>query len=118
ILPGTSPMEEAHCDVAFPQLSHRNHVRYSKAVMPPTQPAEWEILLRLTAILMDRGAGADIAALDDELVAEDVGRMAGSQAPAVLKAVQHLRGPDRLLDLALRGGPYGDMFGMKPGGLN
>lgn len=118
ILPGTSPMEEAHYDVAFPQLSHRNHARYSKAVLPPSQPAEWEILLRLTAILMGRGAGADIAALDEELVAEDVGRIAGPQAPAVLKAVQHLRGPDRLLDLALRGGPYGDMFGMKPGGLN
>lgn len=118
ILPGTSPLEEAHYDVAFPQLAHRNYARYSKPVLPATQPAEWEILLRLTAILMGRGATADIATLDAELVAEEVGRMAGPQAPAVLKAVESLRGPDRLLDLALRGGPYGDMFGLKPGGLN
>lgn len=118
ILPGSSPLEEAHYDVAFPQLSHRNYARYSQPVVPATQPAEWQILLRLVAILMGRGAGADIVALDDEFVAEDVGRMAGLQAPAVLKAVENLRGPDRLLDLALRGGPYGDMFGMKPGGLN
>ncbi|WP_119422327.1 molybdopterin-dependent oxidoreductase [Desertibaculum subflavum] len=118
ILPGTSPLEEAHYDVAFPQLAHRNYARYSKPVVPATQPAEWEILLRLTAILAGGGAKADIGALDDEFVAEDVGRMAGPQAPAVLKAVEALRGPDRLLDLALRGGPYGDMFGMKPGGLN
>jgi len=28
------------------------------------------------------------------------------------------KGPDRLLDLALRSGPHGDLFGLKPRGLN
>jgi anaerobic selenocysteine-containing dehydrogenase len=31
--------------------------------------------------------------------------------------VAGLRGPERLLDLALRGGPHGDRFGLKPEGL-
>jgi anaerobic selenocysteine-containing dehydrogenase len=29
-----------------------------------------------------------------------------------------LSGPDRILDIELRSGPYGDRFGRKPGGLN
>ena len=28
-----------------------------------------------------------------------------------MKAVAHRKGPDRLLDLGLRAGPYGDNFG-------
>src|ERR1043165_1666190 len=44
ILPGLLPFEESHYDVAFPQLSYRNHARYSSPVLPPPpgRPAEWE----------------------------------------------------------------------------
>jgi anaerobic selenocysteine-containing dehydrogenase len=119
ILPGLSPLEDPHYDVAFPQLSCRNHARYSAPVLPRPEgrPAEWEILLRLAAIAGGRGARADVAALDDELVAQDVRRRAGPRADAVLQAVARRRGPERLLDLALRSGPYGDLFGLRPGGL-
>jgi anaerobic selenocysteine-containing dehydrogenase len=34
ILPGPSPLEDLHYDVAFPQLSWRNHARYSPPVFP------------------------------------------------------------------------------------
>jgi anaerobic selenocysteine-containing dehydrogenase len=74
-------------------------------------------LLRLAAIASGKGAAADLRAFDDELVAEDVKRTAGPVAPAVLAAVAGLSGPERLLDLGLRAGPYGDRFGQKPGGL-
>jgi anaerobic selenocysteine-containing dehydrogenase len=47
-----------------------------------------------------------------------VRKIAGDHAPFVLQAVSGLRGPERLLELALRSGPHGDLFGMKPGGLN
>jgi anaerobic selenocysteine-containing dehydrogenase len=120
ILPGRSPLEDGHFDVAFPQLAWRNTARYSPPVLPapPGHPAEWELLLRLQAIAMGRGAGADLAALDDELAAADVARVAGPAAVgAVLAAVRGARGPERLIDLALRGGPYGDRFGASPGGL-
>ena len=120
ILPGGSPLEETHYDVAFSQLAHRNHARYSPAVLPrpADQPAEWETLLRLCAIVGGRGAQADIRELDDELAAADVRRRAGTHADAVLRAVSRWQGPERLLDLALRAGPYGDQFGLKPDGLN
>jgi anaerobic selenocysteine-containing dehydrogenase len=44
ILPGVSPLEDLHYDVAFPQLSWRNHARYSPPVLPaaPGQPEEWQ----------------------------------------------------------------------------
>jgi len=119
ILPGLSPLEDVHFDVALPQLAWRNTARFSPAVLPAPagHPGEWQIMLRLLAIATGRGAAADLAALDDELTADDVRRTAGPAAPAVLAAVAGLRGPERVLDLALRAGPYGDRFGMAPGGL-
>ena len=123
ILPGHSPLEDSHYDVAFPQLSHRNHARYSAPVFTANanHPPEWQVLLRLAAIAKGQGAEADVLALDDELVGADVAKVAGAGAAAVLQQVAPLRGPERLLELSLRGGPYGDQFGdqfgAKPGGL-
>ena len=119
ILPGLSPLEEAHYDVTFTQFSHRNHARYSAPVLAraPGQPEEWESMLRIAAIAKGLGAQADIAALDDAALAEELARSAGDAAGAVLAALAPRRGPERLLDLALRSGPYGDQFGRKPGGL-
>jgi len=118
ILPGVSPLEDSHYDVAFPQFSWRNHARYSAPVFQPQpeQPAEWQTLLRLAAILKGEGAKADADALDDAATAVDVGRLAGPHAAAVLQALSRWRGPDRLLDLALRSGPHGDGFGLGLGG--
>jgi anaerobic selenocysteine-containing dehydrogenase len=41
----------------------------------------------------------------------------GDAAPQVMAALAPQRGVERLLDLGLRSGPYGDQFGRKPGGL-
>ncbi len=109
ILPGLSPLEESHYDPAFSQLSHHNQARFSEAVFAPPagQPAEWEILLTLIAILQGRGAHTDRQALDDELLKAELARTAGPQADALFEAVSTWRGPERLLDLGLRTGPYG-----------
>src|SRR5574337_459489 len=56
--------------------------------------------------------------LRDELTHEDVKHFAGMMTGMVLKRVAPRRGPERLLDLGLRAGPYGDQFGLKPSGLN
>ena len=120
ILPGVSPLQDSHYDVPFPMFSYRNHARYSPAIepLPDGQPPEWQTMLRLIAIVQGRGAKADVLALDDELIANEVGKQAGAQAGAVLQALSHRTGPERLLDLSLRSGPYGDQFGLNPGGLN
>jgi anaerobic selenocysteine-containing dehydrogenase len=119
ILPGSSPLEDAHYDVAFPQFSFRNHARYSAPVFERAagQPHEWELLLRLAAIAEGKGAAADLQALDDARVADEMRRTAGDHADALLAAVAHRRGPERLLDLALRSGPYGRADAADHGGL-
>jgi len=71
----------------------------------------------LQNLLRGLGADTDVLALDDELAADDVRRLAGDQADAVLQAVGRWTGPERLVDLALRSGPHGDRFGLAPGGL-
>jgi anaerobic selenocysteine-containing dehydrogenase len=118
-LPGLSPLEDFHYDLAFPQLSWRNHARYSPPVLARTDgaPEEWQTLLKLAAIVRGEGAQADANALDDAQFAEDAQRLAGAQAAAVIRATSGLKGPQRLLEVALRTGPYGDSFGMKPEGL-
>jgi anaerobic selenocysteine-containing dehydrogenase len=119
ILPGLSPLEELHFDVAFPQLSWRNHARYSPPVLPaaPGQPEEWQTLLKLAAIVQGKGAQADADALDDVQFAEDAQRLFGTHADAVIDATKGLKGPQRTLEVALRSGPYGDQWGRKPDGL-
>ena len=119
ILPGLSPLEESHYDVAFAQLSFCNHARYSPAVLAPAPGhlPEWQVMLKLGAIARGQGATADPLQLDDAWLAEELHKSAGAQAEALRAAVSHLSGPERLLDLALRSGPYGDGFGQRPGGL-
>lgn len=119
ILPGPSPLEDVHYDVTFTQFSHRNHARFSPAVLPRAsgQPDEWESLMRIAAIARGLPPDADIGALDDAALQDELARSAGDAVPAVLAALAGRRGAERLLDLALRSGPYGDQFGAKPDGL-
>lgn len=120
ILPGSSPLEDLHYDMAFPQFAYRNYARFSDPVLQrdPSQPPEWQILLRLAAIAQGKGAQVDVEAMDDALFAEDVRRALGEHADVVLAALSHLKGPERQIDFALRTGPYGDMFGRKPDGIS
>ncbi len=110
ILPGLSPLEEDHWDIALNQLVTRNNARYSPPMFEkdPGQWHEWEILLKLAAIVS--GSNEDVAAMDDSLAA--------SQAPAqVVDRLKAKAGPARLIEMALRSGPYGDGFGKNPDGL-
>jgi anaerobic selenocysteine-containing dehydrogenase len=119
ILPGLSPLEEAHYDLAFSQLSHHNQVRVSAPVFaaPQGQWPEWQTLLQLAAIAQGRGARADVRAWAREQEDELARKLAGEAAPAVLADLPVEPGPLRALDLALRNGPYGDGFGQRPQGL-
>ena len=119
ILPGPSALEDMHYDVAFPQFSWRNHARFSEPVFERAagQPDEWETLTRLAGIIQGKGCEVSATALDDEQFARDAARLFGEHADAVIKAIGDLKGPERMLDVALRSGPYGDGFGLKPEGL-
>jgi len=128
ILPGLSPLEQSHYDVILRQLAIRNVATYSPPTFDPPagHPSEWQTVLRLAAIVAGQGEGADIAALDDFVVMQRVEHEVAAPAspihgrdPVEIRSLlAPRRGPERLLDLLLRTGPYGDAFGANPGGLS
>ncbi|MEU4249653.1 molybdopterin-dependent oxidoreductase [Amycolatopsis sp. NPDC026612] len=101
ILPGPSPLERPHFDLAFYQLSIRNVANWTPATLPSALPQEWETMLRLTGIVAGQGPEADVAALD-AFVAGETARRTGLDVAVAGERT----GPARLVDLLLRAGPY------------
>ncbi|HYW70578.1 MAG TPA: molybdopterin-dependent oxidoreductase [Pyrinomonadaceae bacterium] len=98
ILPPTGPLERGHYDLAFHLLGVRNVAKFSPpmfATNPESRP-EWEILLELQTRMEQKGA---------------LGRLQQ-------KLVKRFLGPERMLDLGLRFGPYGDRLNPFSKGLN
>jgi anaerobic selenocysteine-containing dehydrogenase len=128
ILPPEGILARGHYDLALYSLAIRNVANYSPPLvdLEPGEVPEWEILLRLAAIASGQGAGADPAALDDFVVAGLVDKavrrshanVEGRDPGELLETLSARRGPERVLDLMLRTGPYGDGFGADPDGLS
>jgi anaerobic selenocysteine-containing dehydrogenase len=116
ILPGPSPLQRSHYDVALMGFAVRNVANYSPpALVPdPDMPAEWETLLRLTGVVTGQGPTADVAALDRFVALETARRQTadahspvhGRDPEELLAEVEPRVGPERILDLLLRAGPY------------
>ena len=87
ILPPTSPLERGHYDIAFNLLAVRNTTKYSPPLFerPADARHDWEILIELQTRMQDDG-------------------MRGLMKR---KFVKKFVGPERMLDLGLRFGPYG-----------
>ncbi len=128
ILPVPSPLQRSHYDLFLLQLALRNVANYSPPTLPPDpgMPDEWETLCRLTLIAGGAGAAADPAQVDEGLVtslvraavADESSGVKGRDPDELVSLLELRRGPERLLDLMLRTGPYGDAFGSRPGGLS
>jgi anaerobic selenocysteine-containing dehydrogenase len=122
ILPVPSALQRGHYDLFLSQLALRNMARYSPPALPlaPGQLDEWEVLARLAL------PASNPAAVDDDLarslaagaVADPSSPVHGRDVDELLGALGGRRGPERLLDLMLRTGPYGDGFGAVAGGLS
>lgn len=84
ILPPTSALEREHYDVAFNVLTVRNTAKFSPALFEPADDTrhDWEILSELQSRMEHKGV---------------VNR----------KWIKRFFGPERILDLGLRFGPYG-----------
>jgi anaerobic selenocysteine-containing dehydrogenase len=98
ILPPTAALERGHYDVAFHLLGVRNVAKFSPPLFETNAERrhDWEIFLELQTRL-ESGA-----------LWGRVKRAAG----------QRFLGPERILDLGLRLGPYGDKFNPLSKGLN
>jgi anaerobic selenocysteine-containing dehydrogenase len=101
VLPGPTPLERPHYDLALYQLAVRNVANWTPAALPTDVPQEWETLLRLTGIVAGMGVVADVSALD-AMVAAEAARRAGVD----VALAGDRTGPARIIDLLLRGGPY------------
>ena len=118
ILPGLSALEQPHFDDMIWLWAVRSAGKYSPAVLPPPddRPREWEILTRLAAVCMGMtGDAIDVGMIDDGYFAA-LAAMHGIDASAIASEYTD-RGPERLLDLTIRTGPFGDRYGANPGGL-
>ncbi|MGC8120086.1 molybdopterin oxidoreductase family protein [Marinobacter sp. VGCF2001] len=92
ILPPTAALERSHYDLIFSQFAVRNVAKYSEALFPAADDArhDWQILLELAHRLEKQRKGGRLP-LRSEL---------GWKAFKTL-------GPDPILDMLLRSGPYG-----------
>ncbi|MFI6300521.1 molybdopterin-dependent oxidoreductase [Amycolatopsis thailandensis] len=102
ILPGPSPLERPHYDVALYALAVRNVANWTPQPLETDLPQEWVTLLRMAGIAAGQGPDVDVAAFDT-MVAGETARRTGVD----LSLTEGRTGPARMIDLMLRGGPYG-----------
>ncbi len=127
ILPPPSVLQKSHYDLALLNFAVHNVANYSPAVLPldDDQPTEWELMLRLAGIFGGGGIDADVTAIDDAIAAgyvdaavrDEHGPAHGRKTEEIHVELEGRSGPERLLDIMLRTGPFGDGFGSHPDGL-
>jgi anaerobic selenocysteine-containing dehydrogenase len=90
VLPPTSPLEREHYDLVFHLLAVRNTAKYSPALFERDVDArhDWEILFELQTRMEHNGFRGRVKR----------------------KLIKQFLGPERMLDLGLRFGPYGAKF--------
>lgn len=119
ILPGLSALEQPHFDDLLWGFATGSAGRWSEPLFPPAdgRPDEYEILLRLGALCMGLPhEGLDVDGLDDAFISA-LCEMKGVDPEVVMAAAGEVRGAERLLDLTIRTGPFGDRYGEVPDGL-
>ena len=116
LLPGLAALEQPFYSELLWAWSTRSAAKYAAPLFPPAddRPDEWEILTRLGA--MCAGMGEVNVAEFDDLYFSALAELAGAD-PAVALEESPTPGPERLNDLAIRTGPWGDRYGENPDGL-
>jgi anaerobic selenocysteine-containing dehydrogenase len=126
ILPGTSPFEDSHYDSFLGAMTYRNTARYSPALFAPEdRPDEWRMMLSLAHIAAQRRVATEheLDDFEDTVVAGAVqayvqdpsSGVSGGDVQEIVGAIGPERGVERLLDLGIRAGRWGDHFGRREG---
>ncbi len=128
ILPPPSALEEENYELTFLANAVRSFAKYAPPVFPRRPedgPSEADLFAKLVLILRGEGAKADPArlhaALVDELIERErndpSGPLAGRDAAEIRLALAGHTPVGQLLDLRLRTGWHGDLFGQREGGI-
>jgi len=118
ILPGQSPLEQPHHDDLILQFAVDSFANYSPPVFlpDPSHPGEWEILIRLTGLCTGTPAEDVLVEAIDDGFFDYLSYTQGFDGAALRKRYDH-GGPERILDMTLRTGYFGDKYGKNPDGL-
>ncbi|MCX5197656.1 molybdopterin oxidoreductase family protein [Streptomyces sp. NBC_00249] len=121
VLPPPPPSQSAHHDFALNAFAVRNQVRYTRAPVPldADRLDECEIHARLVLAVSGMHGRAEPSAVDDTAVqgalakvtADRQSPLYGADPARLAGLLTGESGPERRLDLMLRLGPYGDLFG-------
>jgi anaerobic selenocysteine-containing dehydrogenase len=123
IIPGPSYAEHSDFAAVTPYEMIRKYVKWAPPIFSREEgaPADWEIMAGLAARLR----GLTLQEVEEEFVggllrsALEKGRAECAQVDfaAARAAIGDIPGADRIFDLMIRSGPYGDAFGRVPDGL-
>jgi anaerobic selenocysteine-containing dehydrogenase len=118
ILPGASPLEQPHYDDIMWGWAARSAGKWNDAIFPrdASVPTEAEVLAHLGWLFMGKTNDTfDFATLDDAWF----GALCRSQGLDAEETGRHYDhgGGERLVDLTIRTGPFGDRYGERPDGL-
>ncbi|MEU8775943.1 molybdopterin-dependent oxidoreductase [Streptomyces sp. NPDC048606] len=121
VLPPPPPSRSAHHDFALNGFAVRNQVRYTRAAVPleADRLDECEIHARLVLAVSGRYGEVEPSVVDESALRGALARetsdprspLHGEDPAALAGLLTGESGPERRLDLMLRLGPYGDLFG-------
>jgi anaerobic selenocysteine-containing dehydrogenase len=127
ILPPTDSARVGHYDFTFLGFAVRNTAVYTRPALPPDPGGmdECDILARLTLIATGQSASADLAFAHEAMLSQRIANalsdpesvICGRDAEEIAGRVQGDTPSERMLDVAIRTGAYGDGFGVNPDGL-
>lgn len=115
ILPSTTQLEHSNYDFMFSSTCVRNFARYSPQVFDAAEDGreQWQIMTEIIARMNGMTLADMQAMMLDGMIgqlqanAEDLGELTVDD---IKQATGHHQGPEQLLDIMLRAGPYGDKF--------
>ncbi len=126
ILPAPSGLEEPAYELTFMANAIRSFAKFAPPVFPSEGPSEADIFARLIGLLRGEGSRCDPARVHEELLEAAIARLV-DDPPEGLADVgrEEIRAPlegrspvEKLLDLRLRSGWHGDLFGGRAGGIS
>ena len=120
VLPGSSPFEDSHYDSFLGAMGWRNSARYSPPIFEAEAMREWDMAMTLSCLAASGRVPSDEERRDfeDNIVANAAtGYVADVSSPLHGRDIQEIigsigpeSGVERLLDLGIRAGRWGDHF--------